>query len=373
MRIFLIKLLGFLIGLFITLLIINYFDVKRKEIETFEVIPVVPSSNINKIVNDNAKNPYYTDKYMCINTYFDATKIDNIQKKWFECDLDKSKMNITSNEKHYFSYETSNITLKPNIINDNGEYGADINNIVLSGPKSFYFANNIETNELKEFSILMSIKINDITNSDNILFELTGNSQIINNKPTSSMINLNIKLNKNKLDFIITIGDKIYNVLSNIDKSSLIKNDLNEICFIYSYNNQFTLILNREIKTITIKADNNEKIKLGSMPILINKGKMNIHLYSFIYYKTSLETTVNELFHKHNYYYLSGLNKANLKAKEKEVVKPEPVNIQKELKDLHDNISKTIDDKIKSQVVVKSDIEYQKIQPLEIPSIKDSN
>jgi hypothetical protein len=115
-------------------------------------------------------------------------------------------------------------------------------------------------------------------------------------------------------------------------------------------------------------------IKLGSAPILINKqGTMNIHLYSFIYYKTSLETTVNELYHKHNYYYLSGLNKANLKAKEKEVVKPKPVNIQKELKDLHDNISKTIDDKIKSQVVVKSNIEYQQIQPLEIPSIKDSN
>ena len=150
MNLFFIKLFGFLIGLFITLFIIEYYDIKRKDIETFETKPIIPSSNIPIIIpnNDNSLIPYKSYKFMCINTFYDITKIDNILNRWYECDLDKKLINnIITNENQYFTYDKI-INIIPNTINNDGAYGGDINGIELRGPKSFYFANNIETNEI---------------------------------------------------------------------------------------------------------------------------------------------------------------------------------------------------------------------------------
>lgn len=133
MNVLIIKILGFLIGLFTTLVIIDIYDIKRKKVETFENKPIIPLAipkEPEQIIKDNlALIPYNSYKYMCINTFFDITKIDNNNNRWYECDLEKDK-EITTNEKSYFTFDKI-INVKPNTINNNGAYGADINGVEL--------------------------------------------------------------------------------------------------------------------------------------------------------------------------------------------------------------------------------------------------
>jgi|688.fasta_scaffold02392_17 hypothetical protein len=387
MNIFLIKLLGFLIGLFITLFIIDYYDNKRKTIETFQTTPpIIPSisSNVNQpntqVINNEASFiPYKSFKYMCINTYNDIdTYINNTLFRWFECDLDKKLINnININENHYFTFDKM-INMKKNTISENGSYGADINGIELRGPKSFYFANNIETNELNEFSILMTIKIKDINAKDNILFELTGNTQEINkDKPQYfiSMVNVNIRINKNNnYDFIITIGDSIYSgTIDNIEKTTLQNNDFIVIGLVYT-STDIKLMINKQV--YSYKTKDNFKVKLGSTPIIINKnGLMNIVLYNFVYYKSAIPSNEYLLYLKHNYYYLSGLNKVVVNTQKPEQIQEiKPRNeLDIKLKELEDKIDKKIDMNIQdSSAKINTNVEYKKIPPFDIGSIKDT-
>ena len=396
MNIFLIKLFVFLIGLFITLFIIDYYDISRKKIETFETKPIIPLTNqpmimptsqssipdenkTKQIINNEASYiPYNSFKYMCINTYFDITKINNILNRWYECDLDNNILNkINTNEKHYFTFDKI-VNVKQNTINENGSYGADINGVELRGPKCFYFANNIDTNELTEFTILMSIKIKDITSKNNIIFELAGNTETINkDKPKYliSIVNINICINKeNNYDFIITIGDSIYSgAIDNIEKATLKNNDFIVIGLIYT-NSEITFMINKQI--YKYKTKESFKVKLGSTPLIINKqGLMNLHLYSFVFYKTALPSNEYLLFLKHNYYYLSGLNNA-IQNSNKPPEPPKEIGIRNDidikLREFENKINEKLNKQIEENSLQKINIEYHKIQPLEISSIKNT-
>jgi hypothetical protein len=384
MNIFFIKLFGFLIGLFITLFIIEYYDIRRKKIETFEIKPVIPSSNVSITTSTNNSDysliPYNSYKFMCINTYYDITKIDNNLNRWYECDLDKKMINnININEKQYFTYDKI-ISVLPNTINDDGAYGADLNGIELRGPKSFNFANNVDTNELNEFTILMSIKIKDITSKNNILFELAGNTETINkDKPSYliSIVNVNISINKNNnFDFIITIGDSIYSgAIDNIEKGTLKNNDFIVIGLIYT-NSEISFILNKQV--YKYKTKETFKVKLGSTPLLINKqGLMNFHLYSFVYYKTALPSSEYLLFLKHNYYYLSGLNKTVKKDIQIKQEIPDNIQVKNELdiklREFQNQLNDDLNKKIANQNITQTNINYEKIGELKIPPIKDNS
>lgn len=386
-----IKILGFLIGLFTTLAIINYFDIKNKKIEKFELSENLNSkvsiSNIQQNINNNedAFIPYHSYKFMCINTFFDITKIDNNTNRWYECDLLKEKYDlIFNNENHYFTFDKI-INVKSNSINKNGAYGADLNSIELRGPKSFYFANDIEKNELNEFTILMSIKIKDITSNNNILFELTGNTEIINdenNKPrySISIVNINIKLNNKKnYDFIITIGDNVYSgEINNIELANLKNNDFIILGLIYT-NTDITFLLNKQIFKYTNK--DSFKVKLGSTPLILNKqGTLNFHLYSFVFYKIALPSSEYLLFFKHNYYYLSGLNKLieqNLKVQENSINQNNDLNlVNSKFQELQNQIyenKQEINKKLEEQSINKENIKYEEIKPFNITSIKNTH
>lgn len=382
MNVLIIKIVGFLVGLFTTLFIISLYDIRKKKIETFQTRPIIPSSNISQItpvnINNDAFIPYTSFKYMCINTFFDITKIDNNVNRWYECDLDKGNNQIiTTNEKHYFTFDNI-INVKPNTINDNGAYGADINGVELRGPKSFYFANNIDTNELNEFTILMSIKIKDITSTNNILFELAGNTETINNgkpKYLISMVNVNIRINKNNnYDFIITIGDSIYSgAIDDIEKTTLKNNDFIVIGLIYT-SSEITFLLNKQV--FKYKTKETFKVKLGSTPLIINKqGLMNINLYSFVFYKTPLPSSEYLLFFKHNYYYLSGLNKA---IKETNIPPPPPIEVEVrndldiKLRELENKIDEKLNKRIETRTLADANIRYEEITPFDIESIKNT-
>jgi hypothetical protein len=339
-----IKFLGFFIGLFLILIIINYFNLKDKKIEPFQT--TIPNEiKTVTVLNNNADIPFKTNKYMCINTYNDIKKISNSEGRWYECDLPVDLYNkIEVNERQYISY-TSNINLKPNSINPEGSFGADINKIELMAPKSFYFSNNVNTNELTEFSMLMTVKIKEIKpDIDNIIFEMRGNTETIMeaNKPTyiPSTVNINIRTNRNNnYDIIITIGNTIYKGrINNIDKNLLISNTFTILGLTYT-DKKVKFILGNQI--FNYETNDKFKVKLGSSPLVINKnGVFNMELYNFIYYKTELPDTEFEKYNQYNFYYLSGLYKAQLatiKAQEKKVNETE-----QKLLDLDEKINKQI-------------------------------
>lgn len=326
-----IKVLGFFIGFFITLFLINYINVKNRRIEKFSIKTPSKESytNSDSSYSENTTSddnnyemiPYRANKYMCINTFFDIKKISNTEGRWYECELPFDEYNPENNTYNYFTYD-KNINLKPNTINNKGSFGADINTIQLNGPKSFYFANNVNTNELNEFSIIMTLKVRDITAKNNILFEMTGNTETTNDdsmKYTFSMINVNITINENgNYDFIIIIGNTEYKGnINNIDKSLIKNNDFLVLGFIYT-DKEITFLINKQMyKYTTI---NNFQIKLSSTPFIINKGGMiNMEMYNFIYYKSVLPISEYLNCFKHNYHYLSGLHTVIEKQDEKTV------------------------------------------------------
>lgn len=381
MNVIIIKILGFLVGLFTGLFLIQYYLVENFEINTPQTsssnLPI-PSPSPPQVLTNDALIPYNAYKYMCINTFFDITKIDNSLYRWYECDLSKERiLNVATNEFHYFTFERF-INVKPNTINNDGSYGADINMIELRGPKCFYFANNVDTNELSEFTILLSFKVKEITSKNNILFELAGNTEIINGeKPRYliSVVNLNIKINdKGNYDFIITIGDVIYSgQVDNIDKTIFINNDFIVIGLIYT-STDLTFLLNKQVFKYTTKEK--FKVKLGSTPLIINKqGLMNIQLYSFIYYKTPLPSGEYLQFFKHNYHYLSGLNKAIASSKIASTpppVVPQRNDLEVKLREFEDSLNAKLNTRIQQSTTSATPLNFQEITPLDIQPLKNT-
>ena len=240
MNLLIIRILGFIIGFFLTLIIINYLNIQNKKIENFRINTTL-HKNIEKFTTSQTNEliPYSKYKYMSINTYYDINKISNSEGRWYECDLIKSKNSSILNEYHYFTYDKT-INLKPNNISEEGAFGADIYNIELTGPKCFYFANNVVNNELSEFSLILTMKINDIISKNNILFEMTGNTEIITTDDiatyTTSIININISVRDDgNFDFILNIGNNIYQGnINNIDRNIILHGDFLTIGFIYT-------------------------------------------------------------------------------------------------------------------------------------------
>ena len=325
----LIKILGFFIGFFITIIVINYIYIhnnKNKSIQDLIKIPnyyYIPN-NIEKFDNNTIKEkskteiepltgmndnnqliPYKEYKFMCITTFYDLKQISNSQGKWFECEYKNTNTNTNTNINSYFTFD-KNINLKPNSINDKGAYGADISSVQLNGPRCYNFANNTNTSELYEFSILLTVKIKEITEKNNIIFEMIGNS----NEYKISIVHINLQLNENKnIDVILQIGDVNYNgLINNIDKNIIKSGDFIVIGLIYS-KKEIKFMLNKQIYKYENK--NTFDITLGSTPLVINKkGIIDMELYNFIYYKSIIPSKEYLNYFKHVYYYLSGLHTA---------------------------------------------------------------
>jgi len=316
------KVFSFLIGLFITLFIINYINIENKKHENFEIKKLTTETFINNNNNNNniQEIPHKNFKYMCISSFFDIKQIGNTEGRWYDID----------NKNNYFTFSKM-INLKNNKINIDGAKGADLNGIELQGLKSFYYANNINSNELTEFSIIMSLRINEIKEKNNIIFEMLGNTEEIKDKNninyTYSIININIQPNtNNNYNFILTIGNNVYvGNINNINKTIIKNSDLLILGLIYT-ENEITFLINKEM--YKYKTNKKFTIKLGSMPLIINKhGNINMELYNFTYYKSIIPINEYLKFFKHNYHYLAGINKIlNLSSFELKAAKKDASN-----------------------------------------------
>ena len=347
MNSFLIKLLGFFLGLLIISIIISFIKVKEVREGFTDVISIdkigdyndddnfkhrilklknfdITRFNLYKKDDDKKKDddssddeyennklhlPYKGFKFICINTYIDINKLSLIKGKWYDIDYnnhDEDNDDNKCNKDYYFTFDKT-ITLRKNLLNNKiGAMGADITNIQLNGPDCYQFANNNKNYELSEFSMYMTVYINSCEkNSDNIIYEMTGNTEKINNDYVTNIININLIRNSyDNYDIHLTIGNNIYDTIANnIDKNIIEKNNNLLIGLIYS-SDKISLVINNNIYT-----DNNKnklKITLGSKPLIINKdGIISMYLFNFVYYK-SIYTNTNSLI-RYNIYYLSGV------------------------------------------------------------------
>ena len=387
-----IKLLAFFLGFLITLLIINYFSIQKLKKETFtsgtssvainalngfspstnttvqSAIPVQGSTGIVPIsttgtLTDAKIIPYKSYKYMCINTFNNLKNISNTERRWYEIDLEKTT-GIDDNKYHYFTYN-NNINLIANDINKDGAVGANINTIELNGPKSFYFANNVNSNEVSEFTMIISGKVKDITNQNNIIFEMTGNTETINPQTleySTSLVNINIMKNvKNNFDIIITIGKEVYKgLINNLDKTNITNNDLLVMCLVYT-TSEINLYINK--LKFTYKNTESFRVKLGSTPVIINKGgSINMDLYNFIYYKYAIPLDEINKLTKYSYYYLSGLNVTNLSQCPTDQT-PQTQLIDNKLKELEQAYIRNLQEKVKNDNL-NANIKKIEIKPL---------
>ena len=350
MNSFLIKLFGFFLGLSIILIIFSFIKVKESFVDSNNIISFdsigdyennddlyhrilklknfdMSRFNLNLSNNkdddssddeddyddDNKKLniPYKGYKFICINTYYDINKLSLIKGKWYDIDYDSDNEDDNDDKKckrdRYFTFEKT-ITLRKNLLNNKiGAVGADITGIQLNGPDCYYFANNNKNYELTEFSMFMTVYINSCeTKTDNIIYEMTGNTEELNNSYTTNIININlIKNSYGNYDIYLTIGNIIYDTIANnIDKNIIEKNNNLLIGLLYS-KDKVSLIINNNIYTDINK--NKLKITLGSKPLIINKdGNISMYLYNFVYYK-SIYKNINALI-RYNIYYLSGLH-----------------------------------------------------------------
>jgi hypothetical protein len=309
-----IKIFGFFIGLFITLLLISYIKI-NEPFTNIEHSSIEPYHNKPMIINDNDDSilPYNGYKFMSINTYKDINKIVINDGKWYDID----------NDDLYFKFDKL-ITLDKNYINKRiGSLGANISHVQLNGPECFNFANNSENYEVIEFTMFMTIKILSCLNKNNILFEMTGNTTSTDKlipTYTTSIININFVVredNKN-YDIILLVGDKVYSGLANNIDKDIVENTDHIIIGLYYKKDKIGLIFNNKI--YEYEKLNTFDITLGSTPLIINKnGSFNMHLYNFVYYKSLFDFQYYDYLGRYNNYYLSGLNNHQTKCPEKEI------------------------------------------------------
>jgi len=372
MKVFIIKFLGFLFGFFITLIIINYISIenKKKIIEKYTT-----SGNTNININNNLisnKLNYFENKFMNINTFSEKLKLD--ENRWYENDLSLPLINNIINDNKYFTY-SGNLELVENNINNESVKGAKLNTIQLNGPNSYYFANNPNNNELNTFSIYFACKFKDTNFTNNILFEMIGNTETINYpneiKYAQSVVNINLFKNQNNnFDIIITIGNIIYKgLINNIDRSLIINNDVINFYLTYS-STELIFGINKQIYKYIIDI-NAFKVKLGSTPVIINKGgNLNMDLYLFIYYKSIINFNDIQQLIKFTYSNLSGLETiVNNTTKCEIPINQHEKNIDNKLKEMENNIIKSIE---KKNTEIKNQNITNDVKPLKLPINKNN-
>ncbi len=366
MKVFIIKFLGFLIGFFITIIIINYITVQNKK----QVIEKYETSGTSATVPIVTTIQNSDNKFMAINSFTDKIKIE--ENRWYEKDVTLPLVVTSVNDNKYFTYNGT-LELVQNTINTESVKGAKLDGIQLNGPNSYYFANNPSNNELNSFSIYFAGKFKGSSQNNNILFEMIGNTESINYpneiKYAQSIVSLNLFKNQNEnFDIIITIGNVVYKgLINNIDRAVIINNDVINFYLTYSPT-ELIFGINKQIYKYSIDT-NAFKVKLGSAPVIINKGgNLNMDLYLFVYYKSVISFADVQKLVKFTYSNLSGLEtvvnaspKCELPATQTEK------NIDNKLKEMESNIIKTIE---KKNTEIKQETPKTEVVPLKLPQTR---
>lgn len=344
----LINILSFLLGYFIFLTFYTNYYINIEKFDIKEKTNIINSNEKEakeKEDIDNKANelPNKSDLLMYLSSY--NNNIINEKLKWYS-ELSKND-NELLNKGSYFSFNNI-IQNKPFLLNEK-ILGADINNIILSGPNAEYFSNNIDSkNDLKHFTVMFHIKINKLSEI-NTLYEMICNTTTKYDKEKEEDIyipnSIYIKINR--------IKDDIYNIILNIGSKKYIIEDINDNIF----NNDITFIsLKLDDKKITFILNDNiynfnydsYSLTTSNQPIIINKkGNIDGILYNFAYYKDSISMNNINKYKKYVNFYIYGanniINEKNTLSDELIILKKKYNNTIIDNKKLLENLQKCID------------------------------
>jgi len=263
------------------------------------------TSNISS--NLKFSRPELPDKsnlFFLITTLNDGERIYNNELKWYEQNINIQNIVKTDyNEGSHFSLNNPVL-----LVNDPSlpyAKGAKLNNSVLTGPLALFFANDLKTFLLTEFTIIYMMKFIDIS-EDVSLFEMIGNTKSQDsaiNDYVYQAISIVIKsIDTNFIHIVLTFGSEVF-VIREINKSSLTNDSIHIIALNYHKSE-----LNLSIDGRQYKFDKTQQfLSLGSLPVVINSSLgIDGVLYAFAYYKKSLSNIEILAFKQFMNHYLLG-------------------------------------------------------------------
>ena len=182
---------------------------------------------------------------------------------------------------------------------------SNINIPQLTGPYQNNFSSTPDKPLIESFTLIFYMIINNISDKNNILFEMPINNGAV-------ITNISVRLEKTsscRINIIIKCGVGNEFSWTNIDKDTI---ENKKIMMSLSYDKDNTI--NNLIFTINKKYHKYD-IDLSSYsyqqsPFIINKdNKIDMGLYSFTYYNTSIDNeTELEIINDYNNYYINKLN-----------------------------------------------------------------
>lgn len=296
--------ISFLLSFFITVSTYLLYNMRPKTIEHFSSDEANDSTSYQKYI------PKYNNNLLLFTTFNKDTLIKST--KWFDEDVNPTNENTEA----YLSFANSLEFVddaKKNV------KVAKLKNIELKAPLALNFANNKQTYEITEFTILFFLNFKAISGS-HTLFEMLCNTGFRNDSPTtnpeyySHVISINVEnRSANKIRLSATVGEQP--LLSNDIDINLIKSD-RPVLVGLTYDkskkeNQVNLIIDKHTDNkYTISPLYFHPIYAGTAPVIINKlGEIDCEMYSMAYYTKALTSAEIDQFKAFNEYYINGINK----------------------------------------------------------------
>jgi hypothetical protein len=293
--------------------------------------------------------PRHSDNFMFLSTFFRNTQIVDASMTWYDDDVDTKNFMSTDYNKGTYFLISSPISFIDDALHK-GVKGVKLAGAELRGPNALYFANNDNTFELTEFTLLFMIKISAI-HGNNILFEMLGNTLAkdtdISDAPlyVPQVISLNlVKKTDSNVRFEIKIGDNVYVSTTDIPNSVLL-NELNKIALVFNKTTgEIKLHVNKlPVFNFTYPKTSNS-ITLGSSLVVVNKdGDLDCTMYSFAYYKKALSEDDILKYEKYNNYYIHGIYLSDESKKEDAKTVTEAENKFRQEKERNDKLTKMLD------------------------------
>lgn len=296
--------ISFLIGFFITISIYLIYTMYPHTFEEFTGNTEGTLSSTQRYI------PQYNNNLLLFTTF----NKDNLIKstKWFDEDVSPTN----ENTKAYL-----NFTNTLNFVDDakNHVKVAKLKNVELKAPLALYFANNTDTYEITEFTILFMLNFKAISGS-HTLFEMLCNTGFKNDSSTtnpeyfSQVVSINVESrSSSKVRLTAQVGQA--SAFTDDFDINLLKSD-KPVLISLSYDKS------KQTEQVTFKIDKHTDKKYtipplylysmyaGTAPVIINKsGEIDCEMYSMAYYTKALTSAEIDQYKAFNEYYINGINK----------------------------------------------------------------
>lgn len=289
-----VHLISVLLGMFSILAFYIYMDFRVADpVETFK--NPVPKPKPEKVL----------ERFILLATFDEPKDISNAQSRWYNNSTNVADVNMEDlNYNQYFSISNT-LTFSKDKVFDAVD-GANMKGIQATGPIAMNFANNESDYSLTDFSMVFMLKFNGIEGTCKIV-ELLCNTSISESTYEAKAVSISFSRTKSRdIDVGITFGNELY-IVRDIDSKVFVNHSILMVSLTFD-SKHVNLYINNTLYRFNHNSGNS--ITLGTRPFVINKrGRLDITMYAFAYYKSCLTFEELSAFKKFMYNHLSGIDK----------------------------------------------------------------